>query len=218
MVLLTSTEQFDGESDISVTFTVPAFVKQHGTIAITRVSLPDPPFVYAMIDQIESDTGETFDTMDARSLAELATQLTSIRQADGSQLLACYVSGSEFTICTFDNDVTLGDDMEALLHMPQFLPKQMCYSSTIDWKATDQSHAVRIIATGVQVNGLIDNGTHSAILEEFGRGERVQGHTLDFSHHTDSFTLEAKVVKKDGETVSLVARDYEPVTFTVEIV
>jgi hypothetical protein len=216
MVLLTSTQQNEEETNVEFLFTVPASVKQTGTVSVTRVLLPDPPWVFAMSNQLISDNAEEFDTQDARSLEELAVQLTAIRQASGAQLCACYVTGAEFTICTFANDVAVAADLAYLLNIPTFLPKQMCYSAMVNIKHSDQSFGTRIVATGVR--GLVTNGAHSTVLVEYGRGELLPKHVLRFEHISDTFGVTAVVLKKDGTVVPLVARDWEPYTMNIEIV
>ena len=219
MVLVIATGHGSSSANIARTanIRIPHVGNLSGKLSVVRASLPPMPLFGAAVNQLTSETGETFDIPNCSSFTELAVRLSDLRHADTSRVVQCYATESEFEVCTFAKDIALDATFAEKLNLPVVLDKNSCYGAPVHGDDVREGYAIQIHVDG-NVYGAIQDGEHSAVVAQFPRGEQPNGVQFEFSEYTELFGLVAKIIKHDGTVVDYPVKNDERFSYQIEIV
>lgn len=217
VVLFESDVGADSNNVATAHYRIPALLNRQHTLRIVNVTLPRRPVIFQADNQVASDTGEQFSVPNCASFAELAVALSDLRHVDTSRVLECYATNEvEFEVCTFNSVVTLDATLAAQLNLSPQLAANTCYSAAVHVSDVDECHATRIIVDGCVVQGMIEAGSHTNVVAQY--GTTLQQTSAFQTDPTNSFSVSAQIVMKDGTVQSYPVSNTERFSFGVEIV
>jgi len=191
-------------------------VSYKNTFELIRTKLPRLPFRFGRTAQVMVD-GLALALPDTYSLVHLAAALSALKNSTGDDAMSCYYANNEFEVCVEEDDVTLHDDLAAVLNLPVLLEAGECLSSAVDEEHVRESDYYRIVVEGVDVEGYYETQALTQTVEEYRPSDGLSGVAFKTVDHAISFRLFTQVVKKDATVVDLALGDAETACYWVKV-